>query len=43
VAGHRAIFDSVYKGSTTDYELRGARELSGEVIVAHATGDLRAP
>ena len=42
-AGHQAIFDSVYKGSTTDYELTEARELSDGVILAHATGDLRAP
>jgi uncharacterized protein (TIGR02246 family) len=42
-AGHQAIFDSVYKGSTTDYELTGARELSDGVILAHATADLSAP
>jgi uncharacterized protein (TIGR02246 family) len=42
-AGHQAIFDSVYEGSTTDYELTGARELSEDVILAHATGILRAP
>ena len=41
--GHQAIFDSIYKGSSVDYELTGARELSGEVILAHATADLRAP
>ena len=42
-AGHQAIFDSVYEGSSVEYELTQARELSGEVILAHATADLRAP
>ncbi len=42
-AGHQAIFDSVYEGSSVDYELKGARELSGGVILAHAAADLRAP
>ena len=42
-AGHQTIFDSVYKGSTADYELIGARELSDDVILAHSTGVLRAP
>ncbi len=42
-AGHQAIFDSIYKGSSVDYELTGARELSDEVILAHATSVLRAP
>jgi len=42
-AGHRAIFDSIYAGSSVDYELTGARELAGGVILAHATGVLRVP
>jgi uncharacterized protein (TIGR02246 family) len=42
-AGHQVIFDSIYKGSSTDYELTDARELSDEVILAHATAVLRAP
>jgi uncharacterized protein (TIGR02246 family) len=42
-AGHQAIFDSIYRGSTTDYEPTGARELSDGVILAHATADLSAP
>ena len=42
-AGHQAIFDSIYKGSSVDYELTGARELSDDVILAHAAADLRAP
>ena len=43
VAGHQAIFDSIYEGSSADFELIQARELSGEVILAHATAVLRAP
>ena len=42
-AGHQAIFDSIYKVSSTDFELTGARELSDGVILAHATAVLRAP
>jgi uncharacterized protein (TIGR02246 family) len=42
-AGHQAIFDSVYEGSSVGYELTGARGLSGGVILAHATAVLRAP
>jgi uncharacterized protein (TIGR02246 family) len=42
-AGHQAIFDSIYEGSSVGYELTGARELSDGVILAHATAVLRAP
>jgi uncharacterized protein (TIGR02246 family) len=42
-AGHQAIFDSIYEGSTVAYKLAGARELSGDVILAHANAILRAP
>ena len=42
-AGHPAIFDSIYKGSNTDYELIQARELSDDVILAHTSGLLRVP
>ncbi len=42
-AGHQAIFDSIYKGSSTNYKLIQARELSDDVILAHATGVLKAP
>ncbi len=42
-AGHQAIFDSIYKGSSTDFELTGARELSDDAILAHATAVLRTP
>ena len=42
-AGHQAIFDSIYKGSSADYKLIQARQLSNGVILAHATGVLRAP
>ena len=36
-AGHQAIFDSIYEGST-DYELTGARELSDGVILVTPQG-----
>jgi uncharacterized protein (TIGR02246 family) len=43
-AGHQAIFDSIYEGSTVAYEPTGARELpGGGVILAHATAVLRVP
>ena len=42
-AGHQAIFDSIYEGSTVAYEPTDARELPGGVILAHATAVLRAP
>ena len=42
-ARHQAIFDSIYRGSSADYELIQARELSDDVILAHATGVLRVP
>ena len=42
-AGHQAIFDSIYKGSSTNFKLIQARELSDDVILAHATGILRVP
>ena len=42
-AGHQAIFDSIYKGSSTNYRLIQARELSDDVILAHATAVLRVP
>jgi uncharacterized protein (TIGR02246 family) len=42
-AGHQAIFDSIYKGSSTDFELVRARELSDDVILAHATAVLSVP
>ena len=42
-AGHQAILDSIYKGSSTNYKLIQARELLDDVILAHAMGVLRAP
>jgi uncharacterized protein (TIGR02246 family) len=42
-ASHQAIFDSIYEGSSVEYELTGARELSNDVILAHATAALSAP
>jgi len=42
-AGHQAIFDSIYKGSSIEYRLSRARELSESVILARSTADLRVP
>lgn len=42
-AGHQAIFDSIYKGSSTEFDLTGARELSDVVMLVHTTAVLRAP
>ena len=42
-AGHQAIFDTIYRGSTVRYEVVDARALRGDVIVAHVKGDLEAP
>ena len=42
-AGHQAIFDSIYKGSTTNFKLIQARELLDDIILAHSTAVLRAP
>src|SRR3712207_3459651 len=42
-AGHQGIFDTVYEGSTVDYELTQARELPVGAILAHSTGVMRAP
>jgi len=42
-AGHQAIFDTVYKGSTVRYELEQARLLTPNVIVAQAKATLLAP
>jgi uncharacterized protein (TIGR02246 family) len=42
-AGHRAILDSIYKGSRIRYELKQARELAKDVIVAHVDAELDTP
>ena len=42
-AGHQAIFDSIYRGSSTNYKLIQARKLSDDVILAHATALLKVP
>jgi uncharacterized protein (TIGR02246 family) len=42
-AGHQAIFDSIYKGSSNKIELIQARKLTDDVILAHTTSVLRAP
>jgi uncharacterized protein (TIGR02246 family) len=42
-AGHQALFDSIYKGSSTNFKLTQARELADDVILAHTTAVLRVP
>lgn len=42
-AGHQAIFDSIYAGSTLEYAVLQARELGEGVIVGHVRGTLNAP
>jgi uncharacterized protein (TIGR02246 family) len=42
-AGHQAIFDTVYRGSTNRYSVTHARLLAGDVIVAHVPQTLDAP
>jgi uncharacterized protein (TIGR02246 family) len=42
-AGHQAIFDSIYAGSTLEYAALQARELDDGVILGHVRGMLNAP
>ena len=41
--GHQQILDTIYAESTVRYEVLQARELDGQVIVAHVRGTLNAP
>ncbi len=41
--GHQAILDSIYRGSTVRYEVVGARELPGGVVLAQVDATLDAP
>lgn len=42
-AGHQAIFDTIYRGSTLRYDLTHARRLTDDVILAHASQTMDAP
>jgi uncharacterized protein (TIGR02246 family) len=42
-AGHQAIFDTIYAGSTVAYRVDVAREAAPGVLVAVATSTLHAP
>ncbi len=42
-AGHQAIFDSIYAGSTVDYELERAREIAPGCVVGVVAATLEAP
>ncbi len=41
--GHQAIFDSIYRGSSVRYAVRDAREVGGNVVVAHIDAQLHVP
>ena len=40
--GHQQIFDTIYKGSTVEYDVFHAREVDG-VVVAHMNATLQVP
>lgn len=42
-AGHQAIFDTIYRGSTLTYTTEAARQVAPGVIVAVAGGRLECP
>ncbi len=42
-AGHQAIFDSIYAGSTISYRVDAARPLGSSHLLVHATSTLDAP
>ena len=42
-AGHQAIFDTIYRGSTLSYTAESARDVAPGVIVAVAAGRMEAP
>jgi uncharacterized protein (TIGR02246 family) len=42
-AGHQAIFDTIYRGSTLRYSLTHARRLTDDVILVHASQAMDAP
>ncbi len=42
-AGHQAIFDTIYAGSTVRYRVRQARELDDGVILVHVDALLSVP
>ncbi len=42
-AGHQAIFDTIYRGSTARYSVLDARAIRRDVIVAHVKAELHAP
>jgi uncharacterized protein (TIGR02246 family) len=42
-AGHQALFDSIYRGSTVSMELLAVRPLGGDLALAHVRSTLTAP
>jgi uncharacterized protein (TIGR02246 family) len=43
IAGHQALFDSIYAGSTVRFEVEGARELAPGCVVAFVASTMVAP
>ena len=41
--GHQALFDTIYRGSHVQYQLVQARQLTQDVILAHAGARLSVP
>lgn len=41
--GHQQIFDTIYAGSTVEYDVFHAREIDDRVIVAHLRATLQVP
>lgn len=41
--GHQAIFDSIYKGSSLQFQVAAVRALTPAVLVGHVRGTLQAP
>ena len=42
-AGHQAIFDSIYEGSTVRYEVVQERPLTDDVLLVHVAATMDAP
>ena len=42
-AGHQQIFNTIYRGSTLQYEMLDSRAIADGVLVAHVAGTLSTP
>jgi uncharacterized protein (TIGR02246 family) len=41
--GHQGIFNTIYKGSSVQYQVLGVRAIAAGVLLAHVTSTLKAP